>query len=76
MESIRESYVNTVNELNQELLILKKQCEEYDTQNQVLTDELEKRPAPINEESVEPNATNRQGKRSGHEEAHARTSDE
>ena len=55
MESIRESYVNTVNELNQELLILKKQCEEYDTQNQVLTDELEKRPAPINEESVEPN---------------------
>ncbi|CAF4622746.1 unnamed protein product, partial [Rotaria socialis] len=55
MESIRESYVNTVNELNQELLIMKKQCEECDTQNQLLTDELEKRPLPSNQESVEPN---------------------
>ncbi|CAF3326714.1 unnamed protein product, partial [Rotaria socialis] len=55
MESIRQSYVNTVNELNQELLIMKKQCEECDTQNQLLTDELEKRPLPSNQESVEPN---------------------
>ena len=55
MESIRESYVNTVNELNQELLIMKKQCEEYDIQNQLLNNELEKRPVQNNEESVEPN---------------------
>ncbi|CAF5229220.1 unnamed protein product, partial [Rotaria magnacalcarata] len=55
IESIRESYVNTVNELNQELLVMKKQCEECDIQNQLLTDELEKRPLRSNEESVEPN---------------------
>ncbi|CAF5046650.1 unnamed protein product, partial [Rotaria magnacalcarata] len=55
MESIRESYVNTVNELNQELLVMKKQCGECDIQNQLLTDELEKRPVRNNEESVEPN---------------------
>ncbi|CAF2189339.1 unnamed protein product, partial [Rotaria magnacalcarata] len=55
MESIREAYVNTVNELNQELLVMKKQCEECGIQNQLLTDELEKRPVRSNEESVEPN---------------------
>ncbi|CAF5207416.1 unnamed protein product, partial [Rotaria magnacalcarata] len=55
IESIRESYVNTVNELNQELLVMKKQCGECDIQNQLLTDELEKRPVRNNEESVEPN---------------------
>ncbi|CAF4949422.1 unnamed protein product, partial [Rotaria sp. Silwood1] len=54
MESIRESYVNTVNELNQELLIMKKQCEQFDAENQILTNELEKRSVQINQEQVEP----------------------
>ncbi|CAF3364647.1 unnamed protein product, partial [Rotaria sp. Silwood2] len=47
MESIRESYVNTVNELNQELLIMKKQCEQFDAENQLLTNELEKQSVEI-----------------------------
>lgn len=54
MEIIRASYTNTVNELNQELEIMKKQCEEYDAQNQLLTNELEKRSAPTSERSFEP----------------------
>ncbi|CAF0778122.1 unnamed protein product [Rotaria sordida] len=54
MESIRESYVNTVNELNQELLIMKKQCEQFDAENQLLTNELEKQSIQIHEEQIEP----------------------
>ncbi|CAF1445487.1 unnamed protein product, partial [Rotaria sordida] len=54
MESIRESYVNTVNELNQELLIMTKQCEQFDAENQLLTNELEKQSIQIHEEQIEP----------------------
>ncbi len=53
LETIKESYTNTVNELNQELLAMKEAYDELDAQKQVLMNELEKRPinsefSPIN----------------------------
>ena len=42
MESIRQSYINTVNELNQELLAMKEAYEQLDNEKQNLVGELEK----------------------------------
>ncbi|CAF3634115.1 unnamed protein product, partial [Rotaria sordida] len=53
LESILESYMNTINELNQELLVMKKQCEELDAEKQLLTDELQKRPVDIDRDHAE-----------------------
>jgi molecular chaperone GrpE (heat shock protein) len=53
MESIRQSYVNTVNELNQELLVIKEQCEQLDAEKEFLNRELEKRSADANQERVQ-----------------------
>ncbi len=49
LESIRESYLNTVNELNQELLAMKEAYEELDREKQVLSNELEKRSFEIDQ---------------------------
>lgn len=45
MESIRQTFVNTVNELNQELLTLKEAYEQLAAEKQDLVTELEKRSA-------------------------------
>ncbi len=52
MESIRQSYMNTVNELNQELLAMKEAYEQLDREKQGLIDELEKRPVEVDEEKA------------------------
>ena len=52
MESIRETFVNTINELNQELSVMKEAYDQLDNENQRLINELEKRPIPIDGESV------------------------
>ncbi len=41
---IKESYINTINELNQEILVLKEAYDQLDSEKQVLLDELEKQP--------------------------------
>ncbi|UJR13672.1 hypothetical protein I4U23_000684, partial [Adineta vaga] len=41
MESIRQSYTNTVNELNQELMAMQEQYEKLDAEKQSLNDQLE-----------------------------------
>jgi hypothetical protein len=50
MESIRQSYINTVNELNQELLAVKDAYEQLDAEKEFLNRELEKRSADANHE--------------------------
>ncbi len=52
MESIRESYTNAVNELNQELLAMKEVYEQLDAEKQDLINELEKRPVTIAQEPL------------------------
>jgi hypothetical protein len=52
MESIRESFVNTINELNQELLVMKQAYDEIDVENQRLTNELEKQPIQVDQQQV------------------------
>ncbi len=47
LESIRQSYLNTVNELNQELLAMKEAYEQLDSEKQGLVNELEKRPLEV-----------------------------
>jgi len=44
--------MNTVNELNQELLAMKEAYEQVDREKQVLIDELEKRPVEVYEEKA------------------------
>ena len=44
-ESIRQSYMNTINELNQELLAMKEAYEELNAEKQLLNSQLEKQPA-------------------------------
>ena len=43
LQDIRQSYTNTVNELNQELSALKEAYDQLDNEKQVLTEELEQR---------------------------------
>ncbi|CAF5011746.1 unnamed protein product, partial [Rotaria socialis] len=45
LETIKESYVNTIDELSQELAVMKSQCEQLDADKQRLSDELERRTA-------------------------------
>ncbi len=52
MESIRESFVNTINELNQELLVMKEAYDQLDVESQRLTNELEKQPTQVDQEQV------------------------
>ena len=54
MESIRQSYLNTVNELNQELLAMKEQYEQLDAEKQLLNNQLENRSVIINQEQDAP----------------------
>ncbi|CAF3904832.1 unnamed protein product, partial [Rotaria sp. Silwood1] len=49
-ESIQESYMNTINELNEQLLVMKDRCEELDSEKQFLSIELEKRCVEIDRE--------------------------
>ncbi len=51
-ESIRQSYMNTVNELNQKLLAMKEAYDQLDTEKQSLVNELEKRPAQVDQDQV------------------------
>jgi hypothetical protein len=44
--------MNTVNELNQELLAMKEAYEQLDREKQGLIDELEKRPVEVDEEKA------------------------
>ncbi|CAF3726526.1 unnamed protein product [Rotaria magnacalcarata] len=43
LEAIKESYVNAIEELNQELVVTKSRCEQLDAEKQRLSDELERR---------------------------------
>ena len=47
LESIRQTYGNTMNQLNQELLAMKEAYNQLDTEKQALVDELEKRSVEI-----------------------------
>ena len=53
LESIQQLYVNTMNELNAELLMVKKQCEQLNVENQFLTNEFSKRSMEINHEEID-----------------------
>ncbi|CAF1419944.1 unnamed protein product, partial [Adineta steineri] len=59
MESIRQSYLNTVDELNQELLAMKEQYEQLDAEKQILNDKLENQSViqPIESSSFNSNVT-------------------
>ncbi|CAF4939413.1 unnamed protein product, partial [Rotaria sp. Silwood1] len=52
MESIRQSYTNTVNELNQELLAMKEQCEQLDQIDKELIIENENLNNQMNDRSI------------------------
>ncbi|CAF1269614.1 unnamed protein product [Rotaria sordida] len=52
MESIRQSYINTVNELNQELLVMKEQCEKFHQINKELVIENENLNNQLNDRSI------------------------
>jgi len=52
LESIKESYMNTVNELNQELLAMKEAYEQLDAEKQVWLSELEKRSVEVDGEEA------------------------
>lgn len=54
LETIRQSYMNTVNELEQELLAMKEAYEQLDSEKQVLSSELEKRPVEIDRDQAKP----------------------
>ncbi len=52
LESIRQSYINAVNELNQELLAMKDAYDQIDAEKQDLINELEKRPVAVDQEQA------------------------
>jgi t-SNARE complex subunit (syntaxin) len=52
LDVIKQSYMNTINELNQELLAIKEAYNQLDTEKQALITELEERPADQLQESV------------------------
>jgi hypothetical protein len=54
IESIRESYMNTVNELNQELLAMKEAYDQLDNEKQFLVSELEKRSIEADRNELKP----------------------
>jgi SMC interacting uncharacterized protein involved in chromosome segregation len=51
-ESVRQSYMNTVNALNQELVAMKEAYDQVDREKQSLISELEKRPAGVDQDQV------------------------
>ena len=53
LESIRQEYLNTVNELTQELLALKEAYEHLDSEKKGLAHELEKRSIQSNPDHAE-----------------------
>ncbi len=52
LEAIKQSYMNTINDLNQELLTMKDAYDELDKENQGLVDKPEKRPAEVDQDQV------------------------
>jgi hypothetical protein len=52
LELVKESYMNTMDELNRELLTMKEAYAQLDTEKQVLITELEKRPVQTDPEHV------------------------
>ncbi len=50
LETIKQSYSNAVNELNQELLAMKEAYEQADAEKQFLISELDKRPVDLDRE--------------------------
>lgn len=52
LETIKESYVNAIDELNKELLTIKKQLDEVNVERQRLVDELDKQTSEIHQPSV------------------------
>jgi len=50
LESIKQSYMNTVNELNQKLLVMKEAYDQLDNEKQGLISELAKRPVEVEQE--------------------------
>jgi hypothetical protein len=50
LEAIKQSYMNTVNELNQELLAMKEAYDQLDTEKQDLITEFEKRLAQFDQD--------------------------
>ncbi|CAF4655745.1 unnamed protein product, partial [Rotaria socialis] len=55
LETIKESYVNAINELNQELLAIKNQYEALDSEKQRLVDELGTRTVGLNPDQCKQN---------------------
>ncbi|CAF4574639.1 unnamed protein product, partial [Rotaria magnacalcarata] len=43
LDTIKDSYANTIDELNEELVVTKSRCEQLDAEKQRLSDELERR---------------------------------
>jgi uncharacterized phage infection (PIP) family protein YhgE len=52
LETIKQSYMNTVNELTQELLALKEAYDQLDTEKQDLIRELENRPVEVDQDRI------------------------
>jgi hypothetical protein len=52
IESVQQSYMNTVYDLNQKLLAMKEAYDQLDTEKQVLITELEKRPVEVAQAQV------------------------
>jgi hypothetical protein len=52
LEAIKQSYMQTVNELNEELLAMKEAYDQLDRERQGLITELQKRPAPVDRDQV------------------------
>ncbi|CAF2108518.1 unnamed protein product, partial [Rotaria magnacalcarata] len=54
-DAMQNTYQAIIDGINEELVALKKQCEEWKIDKQYLTDELEKRSVPLHQEHVERN---------------------
>ena len=54
LEAIKQSYINTIDELNQEILVLKEAYDQLDSEKQALLDELEKQPVKAEFSPVNP----------------------
>lgn len=52
MQAMRESYNNTMNHLNQELLAMKETCDQLNTERQTLIGELQQRTTELNFEQA------------------------
>lgn len=56
MQTMRESYNDTMNYLNQELLTLKATCDQLNTEKQALMSELQQRTAELSLEQTKQNS--------------------